>query len=483
MNVFRHDERGAALLGAVLVTVILSMLGTVSLNLGIHEVAQVRGAADEAVAQHLTEAGSDLVVQWFHDPSSAPEGTVSKLLEKRFHLPENGPSFFDAMGQSQFRGTSISPDVIFDASHPADDLILNDAGRGMFRSLRSLGRVLKLKVYGPSRPGLLCTVEITAGAKDLTRTLAVQLGSWSIPPLRAGVQIGKTEVTMASDTPFPVGVHWGDLKIQGDARFGKKEEFPLKSQLASVTGQSYADAPVREDRWLDIFVGGEALFSPSSASSLLTPPHLYTHQDPNPGLHQDRWDYETMKKYAILFGSYYAQDRDGMLYRNGVIQPELGLTPDEVFASRSVGDHHGLVFIDTLDQLPPRSDNLGNLSVTTEYAEGVFIVNAHLHLRTTGAGKSVPALSPPPEGSTTLGTRIPVELSGMHVQGVLYTAGDLTFEGHPRVYGAVVTEGKVAPLSSDLMSIEVWYNYDLRSGLFRGVPLVRVAPGTWQQKY
>jgi hypothetical protein len=69
------------------------------------------------------------------------------------------------------------------------------------------------------------------------------------------------------------------------------------------------------------------------------------------------------------------------------------------------------------------------------------------------------------------------------VQGVLYTAGDFSFTGQPRVYGAVVADGNLAPLSPAETPIEVWYNYSLRSGLFRGLPVVHVAPGTWQQKY
>jgi hypothetical protein len=33
------------------------------------------------------------------------------------------------------------------------------------------------------------------------------------------------------------------------------------------------------------------------------------------------------------------------------------------------------------------------------------------------------------------------------------------------------------------IGIEVWYNVDLAQGLFRGVPVVYRAPGTWLAKY
>jgi hypothetical protein len=148
-----------------------------------------------------------------------------------------------------------------------------------------------------------------------------------------------------------------------------------------------------------------------------------------------------------------------------------------------VGNHHGLVFIDTLDQLAPGTDNLGILNLETEYTEGIFIINAHVHLTPRGAGKSVPALSPPSEPSNTLGSRIPVELSNVHVNGVLYTAGDLSYVGQPRLFGALVTGGKVVALPENSSPLELWYNYDLKSGLFRGLPVIYVARGTWQEKY
>ncbi|MEK7269068.1 MAG: hypothetical protein AAB093_06680, partial [Nitrospirota bacterium] len=122
-------------------------------------------------------------------------------------------------------------------------------------------------------------------------------------------------------------------------------------------------------------------------------------------------------------------------------------------------------------------------SLETEYAEGLFVMNAHLHLKPKGTGKSVPVLSPPSEGMSSLASRVPVELTGVHIQGALYTPGDLSFEGRPRLYGALVVGGKVTQSSEISGPLEVWYNYDLRSGLARGMPLVYVAPGTWLEKY
>ncbi|MGH7236185.1 MAG: hypothetical protein ACREIO_07360, partial [Nitrospiraceae bacterium] len=106
-----------------------------------------------------------------------------------------------------------------------------------------------------------------------------------------------------------------------------------------------------------------------------------------------------------------------------------------------------------------------------------------LRLEPRGTGKSVPVLSPPGEGLSSLASRVPVELSGIHVLGVLYTPGDLTIEGRPRMYGALVVGGKVTQASEVSGQLEIWYTYELRSGLVQGIPLVYVAPGTWVEKY
>ena len=64
-----------------------------------------------------------------------------------------------------------------------------------------------------------------------------------------------------------------------------------------------------------------------------------------------------------------------------------------------------------------------------------------------------------------------------------YVPGDLTIEGRPRMYGALVVGGKVTQTSEVSGQLEIWYNYGLRSGIVQGMPLVYVAPGTWVEKY
>ena len=476
-------ERGAALIGAVLLVVILSMLGMVSLNVAAQEIESIAAARDEAVARHLAEAGADLVMQWFHDPSSTPQESVGELFTKRQLDADGEPSFFGATGQSQFTGTADHPDLVFDATNPADHRRLNDPSDGWFRALHSVGHIRKLAVYGATSPGLLCTVEVTAEARNVTRTISLQLGARAIPPIRAAVRIGNREPVQATGTPLQVFVHWGDLIVHGDVQLGAALEVPVRTGLAPVTGQSYAGLMPREDRWLNILVGGAALFTPVGSGPVAVPSNVHAHQEPVPGLRRDQWEYQAMKKQALRDGTYYARGPDGLLYRQGRIEPGLGVTAGDAFRSETVGDHQGLVFVDTLDQAPPRADNLGTVVFDSDYAEGLFVINANVLFTPKGTGQSVSAFSPPLEHSGSPGTRLPVELTGIHLRGALVTPGRVAFEGQPRIYGALVVGGTVEQASKSDDRLEVWYDYDFLAGFFRGTPLVYHAPGTWQEMY
>jgi hypothetical protein len=141
-----------------------------------------------------------------------------------------------------------------------------------------------------------------------------------------------------------------------------------------------------------------------------------------------------------------------------------------------------LVFIDTVDGQPPLVDNMGTLVLDTDYFEGLLVVQGHMVLRPRAVGKSVPVLSPSPPGTQSLGTRVPVQLSGIHVNGLLYAAGAITIERSARLYGALMAGQSVTSIGTGTV-IEVWYNADLEQGLFRGLPVVYRAPGTWLAKY
>jgi hypothetical protein len=166
-----------------------------------------------------------------------------------------------------------------------------------------------------------------------------------------------------------------------------------------------------------------------------------------------------------------------------VIEPGLGVTATEALRSEAVGDHRGLVFVDTLDQTPPRADNQGTLVLDADYMEGVFVINAGIRFAPAGAGKTLLVSSPMHEGRSSEEPPGPIQLTGIHVRGALVTPGSLALQSEARLYGAVAVGGSIAQASGMGAHLEVWYDADFRKGLFQGVPLIYQALGTRLEKY
>lgn len=475
---------GHVLQGTLILIVILSLLGLTSLYLAGQDVPGIVAMKEETVAEELAGSAADLVVGWFHDPGSTP-ASVAGLFGKRQGDLANGPSFFDMARRSQFIGTADRPDILLDANQATDNSFLNGPPSGFSGSLREIGRFTKLKLYGPARPGLLGTMEVTAttvGFKPTARTVQVQLGALSIPAVRAAVQVGRGLGTLQTGGESPVRVHWGDQRIMSDLIVRRIEDVVTKTTAAPVTGQPYDHLEQSLDRWTDYWIGGELTVTvppPGQSIHPIVPQNVHLHQFPSPGVRLDQWEYDSVKQTALRHGTYYRLDRDGVLHRQGASEGDQGVAPSEVLLSQTIGDHRGLVFIDTVDGEPPRADNLGTLVIDADYLEAVLVVQGHVLLKPQGAGRSVPALSPSQDGTSSLGTRIPVQLSGIHFQGLLWAAGTVTVERSTRLFGAVGA-GETVVAAGSGATVEVWYNADLAQGLFRGLPVVYRVPGTWR---
>lgn len=483
----KQCDRGHVLLAALMLIFLLGIAGMTSLYLAGQDGLGVSAMREDNVAQQLADAAADLVMSWFHDPSVTPTA-IAGLLAKRQGDLTSGPSFFDVAGRSQFVGTADRPDIMLDAANQADNRTLNDSPSGFYNALSGLGRILTVKVYGPLQPGLLGTVEVTATTVDrrpVARTVQLQLGAVSIPAVRAAVQVGQALGTLQPGGESPVLVHWGDQRVAGDLSVKRVEDLVLKSSAAPVTGQSYDQMMQAQDRWTDHWIGGTVFVTsppPGQGVSPHFPSNVHMYQHPTPGVRLDRWEYEPLKKTALQIGSYYRLDRLGRLHSLGALESDQGLAPADVLESQAVGYQRGLVFIDTIDGETPRLDNLGTLILDTDYFEGILVVQGHVVLRPRASGKSVPVLSPSPEGTNSLGARVPVQLSGIHVNGVLSAAGTIMLERSTRVHGALIAGNTVTAAGTGTVA-EVWYNVDLAQGLFRGLPVVYRAPGTWVAKY
>ena len=484
MNI--RDE-GHVLLASLMLIFLLGVAGMTSLYLAGQDGPGVSAMKEDNVAQQLADGAADVVVSWFHDPTVTP-ASVAGLLVKRQGDLTSGPSFFDVAGRSQFIGTADHPDILLDAASQADNQTLNDSTSGFSNALGGLGRILKLKVYGPLQPGLLSTVEVTATTVDhrpVTRTVQLQLGALSIPAVRSAVQVGQTLGAMQAGSESSVMVHWGDQRVLGDLAVQRVEDLALKSTGAPVTGQSYREMPSAQDRWTEYWIGGTVSVitpPPGQGANPPLPENVHQQQYPTPGVRLDQWSYDSIKRIALRWGTYYRLDHMGQLHPQGAQDSDQGITPTDALESQIIGDHRGLVFIDTVDGQSPRADNMGTLVLDTDYFEGLLVVQGHVVCRPRAAGKSVPALSPSQPGTESLGARVPVQLSGIHVNGLLYAAGAIRTERSTRLYGAMMAGQSVTSIGPGI-GIEVWYNADLAQGLFRGVPVVYRAPGTWLAKY
>lgn len=479
-------ESGHVLMVALVLIVIFGVMGMTALYLASQDAPGISAMREDSAAQQLADAAGELIVSWFHDSSTTPS-PVENLLAMRQGDPVSGPSFFNTGGRSQFVGTVDRPDILLDASYSGDNLLLNNPPSGFGGPLLELGHLETVKIYAPSEPGLLGTLEVTAatlGRRPATRTVRFQLGALNMPAVRAAVQIGEGLGTKQPGGESPIVAHWGDVRVMGDLVLNNAEDVVIKTDDASVTGQPYELMKRPEDRWADYWIGGDMMLLtvPSSSADSVFPANVHLNQLPTPGLRLDQWGYELLKKTALRHGSYYRLDRAGRLHPFGASDSDPGLLPSEVLESPTVGQSRGLVFIDTLDGETPGADNLGTLLLESDYIEALLVVQGHVIFRPSGQGRSVPVLSPPPEGSSALGSRIPVTLSGIHLNGLLFAAGKVTLEGSVRVHGAVMTLGTVATSNTGNL-MEVWYDAEFGRGRFRGLPIVYRAPGSWQLKY
>lgn len=472
-------------MGVLLLLMILILLSMSAFHLAGQDVPGITGMKEESIAQELADAAGELVVSWFHDPKKTPS-SIAGLLARRQGDSNSGPSFFDAAGRSQFVGTADRPDISLDRANLDDDRILNSSSSGFGNSLLALGRLEQMKLYAPSQPDLLGTLEVTAstvGRRPLSRTIRFQIGALNIPAIRSAVQTAQPLGVFQPGGEAPVLVHWGDIRVLGDLTINKVDDLIVKNETAAVTGQTYESMGRLEDRWTDYWIGGTVeMLTPPASETPVIPVNVHLRQHPTPGVRLDHWDYDLLKRIAIQHGSYYRLDRNGRLHQLGEPDSDPGLLPSDVLKSAAVGQSRGLVFIDTVDGEVPRPDNLGTLILDTDYLEALLVVQGHVQLRPTDSGRSIPVLSPSPEGLDSLGSRIPVTLSGIHFNGVLYAAGAISIERPVRFYGAVITtEALVA--SNQGVLLEVWYNADLGKGNFRGLPVVYRMPGTWQLMY
>ena len=161
-------ESGGVLVGALLIGLLLAMLGGVAMNLAMTETSALARHMEEKNGLLLAESGVEQVVAW--------------LTHGDLQLPGGAPA------PDRFTGTEDRPDVELDAARPDDNRILRGIGAGEYRALADLGRIVRMRLYGPGLPDGFCTVEVTAeSGSGVRRTVSLEFGRVEIPPLEAAV--------------------------------------------------------------------------------------------------------------------------------------------------------------------------------------------------------------------------------------------------------------------------------------------------------
>ena len=188
----------------------------------------------------------------------------------------------------------------------------------------------------------------------------------------------------------PVMAHWGDQRVLGDLTVQASRGPCLKRTEAPVTGQLYGEMLYAQDRWTEYWIGGTVSVispPPGQGANPPLPENVHLQQYPTPGVRLDQWDYDSLKKIALRWGTYYRLDREGQLHPQGASDSDEGITPADALESLVIGDHRGLVFIDTFDGQQPRVDNMGTLVLETDYVEGLLVVQGHVVLQASCRGE------------------------------------------------------------------------------------------------
>ena len=229
--------------------------------------------------------------------------------------------------------------MLFDAANPSTRPYTERSSNRMVQVSQGLAKILKLRVYGATRPGLLCTVEVTAGAGQasrVTKTVSVEFGAYAVPALHALCRAVQLIINLSTE-PGVVSAHWGGDRSwigsfsKAKARCRCKRSRTGDGQTYDEMGPNVLIAGHDRDR-------GVAFLPPFlSKHGPDVPLNIHAHQEPIPGVKVDQWDYASLKRMAMQFGQVYGIDREGLLYPGGVVQPGLGRPASEVFASRGPG--------------------------------------------------------------------------------------------------------------------------------------------------
>jgi len=152
---------------------LLTLLGGLALSMAQMEMRAASYQQHEIAALYQAEAGIHLMLYWLGHPESAPL-SVQNFFMPRFVQEEGSPAFINEEGTSQFSGSPVTLDIPLGVSPNQDPW--DSTWIALWRILGLTGETLTLKLYGPTLPGAVGTLESTARTTaDVQKTVTVQL--------------------------------------------------------------------------------------------------------------------------------------------------------------------------------------------------------------------------------------------------------------------------------------------------------------------
>ena len=177
-----RNTNGTVLLTCLFALLLLTLLGSLALSNAQIELRSALYQQQEVTALYLAEAGVHLMFYWLTNPESAPI-SAHDLLIPRFVQDTSFPSFLNEEGVSQLSGNPLTPDFQLTLSRNQGSW---EASWGsLWNALAPNGETLSIKLYAPTIPGAIGTIQTTAqttaGVQKTVAVQVIQVGTRLLP--------------------------------------------------------------------------------------------------------------------------------------------------------------------------------------------------------------------------------------------------------------------------------------------------------------
>lgn len=481
---YSGQEKGVALIIAMLVLVMLTLIGLAAIGTSTTEMSISANVKGSSQALYLAEAGINQVLYWFNNPDEFDPGTAATINGNTVSSPGTmvmPNDFFRKRRNSGsgFIGTSESQFYDVDNNGPGDTTnaatitsVLKDVGTSamritntnnyfsnLFSYLNDIGRITEITVYGPILQGAngnYATVRVTAQTNSgATRTIEQEIGPSFFITLQGSVESGAGASWNGNTI-----AHWGSILVKDDVDRNNLNNIPTTAS----------------DSYFSLKAEGSVTISGTTCTSG-SPCTDWPNYDLRAGesVTIDQWDKAKVKSYAQGEGSYYVYDcANDRVFKNAV--GSVGSSNDfgdfETFAN---GNSFELVYIDKGSSCVA-GDTITVAGGGGFYTEGVFYMDIGFNTQGLGTGTSSATLnSDSDSGNDVHNHGTAVDNINVNFNGVLYTTGALTGGGNAVVYGSVVALGGYQSGGT----IDVYYNSDLATNPPFNIPVV--SKMTWRE--